>query len=831
MRKIWHALSLTALVFTLLSCFLFQPGSMTADDPGSKISSSLRMAIDARTAPMQPLSSGVLQGQSVDPFNVGVFIYMDSKPGAAQIAEMASAGTTAYAGSWIPPVGAHPQGFITALVPVDRVNSLAAKNFVVRLDSAERQSYPQNNDAAALIGAGSYWSGGYDGAGVRIAVLDSGLDTTHPDIPAPVFAKDYWDYPVIGDNVTSPNPGGSAHGTHVTGSALGRGTLSGGKYKGMASGAELVFIKIGNNTNGSATGAAMCNALKDAVDLYGANIVSMSYGGWSPHHDGSDANSQAADYAVSRGATVLISAGNEATDGKHYSGTVNAGETTDFIQVNVTDSDGTTCTLSHNLVWYDGLGVNNELTIQYYDAAKVALTTLSSPRYESGRGTEQRYFGWTSFIPSGNQTYYIKVTNASAIDQEFHIYYYGARENQVVFASPDQYFTLNSPGEADSVICVGSFNSRRSWTDYTGAAGNFGETLGQVSSFSSRGPRVDAGAPQKPDLVAPGSAIISCRDRSTPLDGNTISDSSGGGLPADYYAMQGTSMATPIAAGSAAILMQAYPGLNGNPAAVKALLQPANTPDNVRGYGLIDLNNTRQKTAPAITSVSPAIGLWGLSQIVRIKGHNFNGATAVSLGTGIESSFKVDGTTQITADISITTGAMPGARDVSVTTPSGTATLRDGFTVTPQMPEGSHGSGGAATTATGSSGALPSIAVQSARLSAGAVTPGTPVTVTADIVNKSPNNGSKEVTLYVNGKVESTQGVAVDGGASSRLTFSTARSEPGDYSVYVDGVPAGSFKVEAVTSNNVLLISIIALIAITFVLGLVMLLRRQQNGG
>ena len=71
--------------------------------------------------------------------------------------------------------------------------------------------------------------------------------------------------------------------------------------------------------------------------------------------------------------------------------------------------------------------------------------------------------------------------------------------------------------------------------------------------------------------------------------------------------------------------------------------------------------------------------------------------------------------------------------------------------------------------------------------------------MTADITNKSAVNGNKKVTLYVNGQVETTQGVTVNSGGSSQLTFNVSRSEPGDYSVYVDGVPAGSFKVEMVT--------------------------------
>lgn len=123
----------------------------------------------------------------------------------------------------------------------------------------------------------------------------------------------------------------------------------------------------------------------------------------------------------------------------------------------------------------------------------------------------------------------------------------------------------------------------------------------------------------------------------------------------------------------------------------------------------------------------------------------------------------------------------------------------------------------------------PVIVTQSASLSSKAVTPGTPVTVTADIINKSSVNGSKKVTLYVNGQVETTQGVSVGSGGSSRLTFNVSRSEPGDYVVYVDGAPAGSFKVEMVTGPDMILIFSALLVGLAFVAGMIMLWRRQQR--
>jgi len=140
----------------------------------------------------------------------------------------------------------------------------------------------------------------------------------------------------------------------------------------------------------------------------------------------------------------------------------------------------------------------------------------------------------------------------------------------------------------------------------------------------------------------------------------------------------------------------------------------------------------------------------------------------------------------------------------------------------------SHGSSVAASTTYAPPVSLPNLVIQSASLSAKTVTPGTPITVTADIANKSAVNGNKKVTLYVNGQVETTQGITVNSGGSTKLTFNVSRSEPGDYTVYVDGVPAGSFKVEMVTGPDSILIFSAILVALAFLIGMVMLWRRQR---
>jgi len=85
---------------------------------------------------------------------------------------------------------------------------------------------------------------------------------------------------------------------------------------------------------------------------------------------------------------------------------------------------------------------------------------------------------------------------------------------------------------------------------------------------------------------------------------------------------------------------------------------------------------------PTLTSLNPNQGAQGDTIAVTITGDHLTGATSIEFGSGVNvNSFTVDTSTQITANISIDAGALLGPRDVSVTTPGGTATLTDSFTV------------------------------------------------------------------------------------------------------------------------------------------------------
>lgn len=103
---------------------------------------------------------------------------------------------------------------------------------------------------------------------------------------------------------------------------------------------------------------------------------------------------------------------------------------------------------------------------------------------------------------------------------------------------------------------------------------------------------------------------------------------------------------------------------------------------NAAGTGVLSGGFTINQAPPTVTGVSPQQGQSGQTLTVTVWGTYLTGATAVSFGADVTvASFNVNNSSQITASISIGGSAASGPRDVTVTTPGGTATLANGFTV------------------------------------------------------------------------------------------------------------------------------------------------------
>nr|WP_202886235.1 S8 family serine peptidase [Kribbella sandramycini] len=150
------------------------------------------------------------------------------------------------------------------------------------------------------IGAPTAWRSGYDGRGVKVAVLDTGYDVAHPDLaPQVVGSQSFIPNETVQDK--------HGHGTHTASVVAGLGTASAGKRKGVAPGADLLIGKVLDDAGNGSDSEAIAG-MEWAV-AQGAKVVNMSLGGWPT--DGTDPMSQAVDrLAKSSGALFVVAAGN-----------------------------------------------------------------------------------------------------------------------------------------------------------------------------------------------------------------------------------------------------------------------------------------------------------------------------------------------------------------------------------------------------------------------------------------------------------------------------------------------------------------------------------------
>ncbi|MFB7956887.1 MULTISPECIES: S8 family serine peptidase [unclassified Streptomyces] len=156
-------------------------------------------------------------------------------------------------------------------------------------------------DSVPQVNAPQAWAAGYDGKGTKVAVLDTGIDATHPDVKDRVLeARSF----VPGEEVID----GHGHGTHVASTIAGSGAASDGANKGVAPGAGLIVGKVLSD-EGSGADSGIIEAMEWAK-AEGADVVSMSLGSPVPD-DGSDPMSLAVNaLSADGGPLFVIAAGN-----------------------------------------------------------------------------------------------------------------------------------------------------------------------------------------------------------------------------------------------------------------------------------------------------------------------------------------------------------------------------------------------------------------------------------------------------------------------------------------------------------------------------------------
>ncbi|GAA3744721.1 S8 family serine peptidase [Plantactinospora mayteni] len=181
--------------------------------------------------------------------------------------------------------------------------SLAGGVSSIRLDGPVRATL---DHSVPQIGAPAAWQRGHRGGGTTVAVLDTGIDRTHPDLADAVTAERDFTESASGPHDVH------GHGTHVAATITGSGAASAGRYAGVAPDARLVNVKVLDD-EGSGLDSWVLEGMEWAAGT-GAKVVNMSLGDPWPS-DGSDLLSHAVNrLTAQRGTLFVVSAGNSGPD-------------------------------------------------------------------------------------------------------------------------------------------------------------------------------------------------------------------------------------------------------------------------------------------------------------------------------------------------------------------------------------------------------------------------------------------------------------------------------------------------------------------------------------
>lgn len=457
---------------------------------------------------------------------------------------------------------------------------------------------------------------GLSGAGVFVAIIDSGIDYANPvfrNADGTTRIRNLWDQTLteqppegylIGTEYTSeqidealkqpteqerrqivPSQDISGHGTAVAGVAAGNSA----QYQGVAYESELLVVKLGiPKLDGFPRTTELMQAIdyvvRKALEYQRPVAINISFGNTYGSHDGTSLLEQFIQDIANRWKSVIcIGTGNDGNSAGHAAGRVNEQEDT-VVELAIQENEST---------------INVQIWKAYFDRVEISLQT------PNGRiiGPIREMQGPQRFrVENTELLIYYGMPGPYTIDQEIYIDFLPVRDfvdsgvwkiiltpQQIIrgdyamwlpsssvlnegtgFLFPTVQGSLTIPSTAFRTIGVGAYNSRAM----------------TYADFSGRG----SGARIKPDLVAPGVGIR------TPI--------SGGG----FTRLSGTSFATPFVTGSAALMMQ-WGIVNGNDPflygeKVKAYLQRGarelpgflEYPNQQVGYGALCLEESIPNT-------------------------------------------------------------------------------------------------------------------------------------------------------------------------------------------------------------------------------------------
>lgn len=381
----------------------------------------------------------------------------------------------------------------------------------------------------------------------------------------------------------------SSHVTHVAGIAGGGG--AGTPFRGVAFDAELLFVTIGMDDSAILDGITW---MQQRADQEGKRlVVNASWGSRDGPLDGTSLFNQALDQITEQGVLFVCANGNFGGVTCHL-GHAFTGDTI-HTRAAFASSGSDPYYAGQSLLLWGDIGASFSASIACYSSS--GTLSAASPWYNTAAGP----LFLDTMLVSGVDTLFYSIAYEAAhpLNGRPYLQFKARRSNngsqvalnmtassgmvhawndmnytvgpalggmafeaaQVGWTPGDRQFTVVEPACGHGVIGVGAY--RAAYLNGAGAPAG-----GQLASFSSRGPTIDRRV--KPDICAPGVAVASSISSFATTSHVPVTSVPFQGRVYPFGSMQGTSMATPMVTGAAALLFEMVP--NATPAQVKQVL-------------------------------------------------------------------------------------------------------------------------------------------------------------------------------------------------------------------------------------------------------------------
>jgi subtilisin family serine protease len=455
---------------------------------------------------------------------------------------------------------------------------------------------PELATAIQMTGADDAHAAGYDGTGVKVGIIDTGMDLDHPDlggdgVPGAPYTNSrvVSQYDFVGDAYDAGNPSASTpvpdpiaddcagHGTHVAGIVGANGGVT-GVAPGVTFGDYRVF-----GCAGSAADDVILAALERAY-ADGMDVVNMSLGDAFQSWPEAPV-AQASEALTKKGVVVVASIGNSGTSGLYSNGSPGVGDSV----IGVASYDNTFTNINAATVTP---GAPPAITVGYLPLAGTPPPpnppfSGSLPIAKPSGDIRGCYASdWAGFpvgalaivqrgtpvgFPGGGCGFALKAQNAQAAGAAAVVIFNnvaGYVSGTVGIGSGVTIYGVTTSTASGNAIVAALASGPQTWNWTTGIVSVPNPTGGTISDFSSWG--LNAELTLKPDIGAPGGFI-----RSTyPLELGT------------YATLSGTSMASPHVAGAVALLLQAHPDVKRDD--VRDILMNSADPKNRFGQSYLD---------------------------------------------------------------------------------------------------------------------------------------------------------------------------------------------------------------------------------------------------